>query len=68
MIQIIQALFEHRLRESEESQQHNLRLAAAALLVETARADFTHDAAELAKLVQLLTTSLSWGWTRYTSW
>ena len=33
-------------------------LAAAALLVETARADFSQDAAELDKLSLLLTTSL----------
>jgi uncharacterized tellurite resistance protein B-like protein len=61
MIQALKALFEQRPRESEETQQHNLRLVAAALLVETARADFTQDAAELAKLVQLLTTSLQLG-------
>ena len=58
MIKVLKALFENRPRESAESAQHHLRLAAAALLVETARADFTQDAAELAKLAQLLTTSL----------
>ena len=58
MIKVIKALFESRSRESEEAEQHNLRLAAAVLLIETARADFTQDAAELTKLAQLLTTSL----------
>jgi uncharacterized tellurite resistance protein B-like protein len=61
MIKVLKALFEQRPRESAESQQHNLRLAAAALLVETARADFTQDSAELTKLAQLLTTSLQLG-------
>jgi uncharacterized tellurite resistance protein B-like protein len=61
MIKALKALFEQRPLASAESQQHNLRLAAAALLVETARADFTQDAAELSKLIQLLTTSLQLG-------
>ena len=59
MIQALKALFERPDRESEESDQRNLRLAAAALLVETVRADFIEDAAELTKLAQLLTTSLN---------
>lgn len=58
MIQVLKSLFEHPQRDSEESDRRNLRLAAAALLVETARADFNEDAAELAKLAQLLSTSL----------
>jgi|GWRWMinimDraft_5_1066013.scaffolds.fasta_scaffold18977_1 uncharacterized tellurite resistance protein B-like protein len=62
MIKVLKALFEQqRPRENAKTQQHNLRLAAAALLVETARADFTQDAAELSKLTQLLTTSLQLG-------
>jgi uncharacterized tellurite resistance protein B-like protein len=61
MIKLIRTLFEQRPRESAESQQHNLRLAAAALLVETLRADFTQDTAELTKLIQLLTISLQLG-------
>ncbi len=61
MIEALKALFELRPRESAESQQHTLRLAAAALLVETARADFAQDAAERTKLIQLLTTSLQLG-------
>jgi uncharacterized tellurite resistance protein B-like protein len=58
MIQVLKALFKQRPQEEIETQQHNLRLAAAALLVETARADFIQDAAELTKLAQLLTTAL----------
>jgi uncharacterized tellurite resistance protein B-like protein len=61
MIKLIRSLFEQHPKESGEPQRHNLRLAAAALLVETARADFTEDAAELTKLSQLLTTSLQLG-------
>jgi uncharacterized tellurite resistance protein B-like protein len=59
MIQVLKALFERPERESEESDPRNLRIVAAALLVETARADFIEDAAELTKLAQLLTTSLN---------
>lgn len=58
MIQVIRSLFEHPQRDSEESHRRSLRLAAAALLVETARSDFTEDSAELAKLSQLLATAL----------
>jgi uncharacterized tellurite resistance protein B-like protein len=61
MIHVIKALFQHQPRESAESQQHNLHMAAAVLLVETARADFTQDPTELAKLTQLLTTALQLG-------
>jgi len=58
MIQVLKSLFEHPQRDSEESHRRSLRLVAAALLVETARADFNEDTAELAKLAQLLSTSL----------
>jgi uncharacterized tellurite resistance protein B-like protein len=61
MIHVIRSLFERRSRESEVSQQHNLRLAAAVLLVETARADFIQDATELDRLATLLATSLQLG-------
>ena len=61
MIEVIRSLFEHPQRDSEESQQRSLRLAAAALLVETARSDFTEDSEELAKLSQLLATALKLG-------
>jgi uncharacterized tellurite resistance protein B-like protein len=58
MIGALKALFEVPERESEESQQQRLRLAAAALLIETARADFIQDAQEQAVLEQLLCNSL----------
>ena len=61
MIHVVRSLFERRSRESDVSQQHSLRLAAAALLVETARADFTQDASELDRLAALLATSLQLG-------
>jgi len=61
MIRVLKALFDHPRQESQESQQRRLRLAAAALLVETARADFTQSEDELAKLAQLLATSLQLG-------
>ncbi len=58
MIKALKSLFEPARRETEETLQHRLRLAAAALLVETARADFSQNAVELAKLEQLLASSL----------
>lgn len=58
MIKMLKSLFEPTRRESEETLQHNLRLAAAALLVETARADFSQDKAELSRLGQLLASAL----------
>ena len=61
MIKVLKALFEQRPRESTETHQHNLRLAAAALLIETARADFIQDDTELSKLSHLLSTTLQLG-------
>lgn len=58
MIRLLKALFEGSAQQSEESGKHNVRLAAAALLVETARADFTESDIEIRKLTQLLTTAL----------
>jgi uncharacterized tellurite resistance protein B-like protein len=58
MIRILTALFEQPRKENEATQQRTLRMAAAALLVETARADFSEDAAELARLSELLATAL----------
>jgi uncharacterized tellurite resistance protein B-like protein len=58
MIHVFKALFEQAPQESEESKQRTLRLAAAALLVETARADFTECDTEINKLSQLLTSAL----------
>ncbi|MFL3654806.1 MAG: TerB family tellurite resistance protein [Halioglobus sp.] len=58
MIRTLKALFETSQQENSKPLQPDLRLAAAALLVETARADFTEDDIELDKLAQLLKTSL----------
>ncbi len=58
MIHILKALFEQAPQENAASQERNLRLAAAALLVETARADFTESSVEMTKLAQLLPTVL----------
>jgi len=58
MISALKALFEKPAKDSEEMQQHRLNLVAAALLIETARADFTQDAAEQAAMEQLLRNSL----------
>lgn len=58
MIGALKALFEPPARESEESRQHQLQLAAAALLIETARADFTQDETEQQTLEHLLCSAL----------
>jgi uncharacterized tellurite resistance protein B-like protein len=58
MINTLKALFEMPQRESEEVLQHRLRVAAAAMLIETARADFTQDAEEQAAMEALLRSSL----------
>ena len=58
MIKSLLSLFELPDAQSEDDTQHQLRLAAAALLIETARADFTQDAAEEAALAELLRREL----------
>jgi len=58
MIAALKALFEQPLKESEKSQKYRLHLVAAALLIETARADFNQDAAEQVALEKLLSNSL----------
>lgn len=58
MIGTLKALFEAPARESEEEQRHRLQLVAAAMLIETSRADFTQDEAEQRVLEHLLSTSL----------
>ena len=58
MIKSLLSLFELPDAQSEDDTQHQLRLAAAALLVETARADFTQDASEEAALAELLRREL----------
>ena len=58
MINALKKLFEAPAQESEADRQQRMRLAAAALLIETARADFSQEASEQAALEQLLSTSL----------
>ncbi len=58
MISALKTLFQQAAQETPELRQHRLNLVAAALLIETARADFTQDAAEQAALEQLLSRSL----------
>lgn len=58
MIGALKALFETPARETEEALRHRLQLASAALLIETARADFTQDGEEEAVMEKLLHTSL----------
>ena len=58
MISALKTLFQQTAQETPELRQHRLNLVAAALLIETARADFTQDAAEQAALEQLLSRSL----------
>lgn len=58
MIGALKAMFETVDRESDETRQHRMHLAAAAILIETARADFTQDAVEQDALEALLENSL----------
>jgi len=58
MISALKALFEPAAQESAEEVEHRRHLAAAALLIETARADFTQDGVEQAALEQLLGSTL----------
>ena len=53
MINALKSLFEHPERESDDSRQYRVKLAAAALLIETARADFTQGAEEEAEMEAL---------------
>ncbi|CAA0098337.1 Uncharacterised protein [Halioglobus japonicus] len=59
MIHVLKALFEHAPQQSEESKARNLRLAAAALMVETARADFNESSVEMTTLAALLPSVLA---------
>jgi len=58
MIDALKKLFEPPARESAAAQKHRLHLAVAALLIETARADFSEDEAEQVALRGLLCSSL----------
>ncbi|QIB64162.1 tellurite resistance TerB family protein [Kineobactrum salinum] len=59
MINALKSLFSAPPAESPEALEHRLRLATAALLIETARADFYQDAEEEAALETLLCDSLA---------
>ncbi|MFT5711092.1 MAG: putative tellurite resistance protein B-like protein [Halioglobus sp.] len=58
MIAALKALFEPTLSETEQSQTNRLHLVAAALLIETARADFCQTEAEQLALENLLSSEL----------
>ena len=61
MIGALKALFEPSATETKEVLQHRLQLASAALLIETARADFTQGEEEQEAMEQLLCSSLKLG-------
>lgn len=58
MIGALKSLFEPVSEETNETRAHRMRLAAAALLIETAQADFTQDAAEEEALKRKLREGL----------
>ncbi len=58
MISAFKKLFEVPAQETAAEREHRLHLAAAALLVETARADFSEDQVEDAALRSLLCETL----------
>ncbi|MBT4521589.1 MAG: TerB family tellurite resistance protein [Halieaceae bacterium] len=59
MIRALKALFELPPQDSTASEAHRVQLAAAALLIETARADFTQSPSEEAALEVLLCNTLA---------
>ena len=61
MIAAIKALFEPKTNETDAEHQHRQHLAAASLLIETARADFSQDAEEERAMESLLASSLNLG-------
>jgi uncharacterized tellurite resistance protein B-like protein len=58
MISALKALFETTGRETDEELTNRTNLAAAALMIETARADFSQDPEEELALQKLLASSL----------
>jgi uncharacterized tellurite resistance protein B-like protein len=58
MIEALKKLFEVPQQETLKDKEHRLQLAAAALLIETARADFSQDKVEQDELEKLLNESL----------
>jgi len=61
MIRSLKALFEVPPAETAQERKHRVNLAAAALLIETARSDFTEDQVEQQALEKLLIQSLKLG-------
>ena len=59
MISALKSLFEPPADTSEQSLEHQLHLAATALLLETARADFAQDAEEQQAMRDALLGTLS---------
>lgn len=59
MIGALKALFETSQNDTPETLEHQMHLTAAALLMETARADFTQDGAEENAMRQVLVDTLS---------
>lgn len=59
MISALKSLFESPSDSDEQTLEHQLHLAATALLLETARADFTQDADEQAAMRNALLETLS---------
>ncbi|MEM6579753.1 MAG: TerB family tellurite resistance protein [Pseudomonadota bacterium] len=58
MIEAFKKIFEMPSDESLQEKEHRLRQAAAALMIETARADFSEDKVEKDELEKLLYESL----------
>jgi len=58
MIASLRALFEIEDQQDDASLEHRLRLASAALLIETARADFTRDGIEEETMRSVLCSGL----------
>ncbi|MEM1113004.1 MAG: TerB family tellurite resistance protein [Pseudomonadota bacterium] len=61
MIKALKALFETPDEESRDDRDHRRHLAAAALLLETARADFSQDSDEERAMEALLANTLNLG-------
>ncbi|MBA6411933.1 TerB family tellurite resistance protein [Parahaliea sp. F7430] len=59
MIQALKSLFVQPAKESPEALQQRLNLATAAILVETAQADFEQDSREQQLMQELLCDSLA---------
>ena len=58
MIESLKSLFMSQPEEDPAALEHRLRLAAAALLIEVSRADYTVDSSELRTIKMVLQTAL----------